>query len=215
MTRFFLLMLLSCLPLSLSAKEFSVPTAPAELEMFWVARYMEFNDLPMSIRSFKTRERADRLVPRLKTYLEEIGGQVQITQDQDGWTTLATADDKRFYSIRLAEQLTETAGVFTVSGRTPINKTDIRLPLGFMRIEKQAFFDGPSIQEFTVLGTSTGQEAALATVERMMRQDGWSTTRNYQSTRYFSRGKAKAHATAQVGEKGAGTLILISKELVK
>ncbi|GAB0153483.1 hypothetical protein [Marinobacterium sp. BA1] len=215
--KWLLLLALALPPLYATALELDSPKAPAGLQMFWIAEYMEFNDIPMSIRSFKTREQASSVIPRLKEHLENIGSTVQVTQDNEGWTTLATADENRFYSIRLTSGQTETEGVYTVSARSPAKESETRLPLGFIRIEKQVFFDGPSVQEFTVLGTQSGQSEALAVVERMMTNDGWSTTRNYRSTRYFSRqeGQEHAHATAQPGEKGMGTLILISKELTK
>lgn len=215
MKRWLLALVASIISFSISARELHLPQPPAGLELYWVARYMEFNDLPMSIQSFKTFESTSNLTPRLMTYLEKLGGAVHVTTDQDGWMTLATADDEYFYSIRFFEHPTEIEGVFTVSARTPNASSSPRLPLGFVRIEKQTFFDGPSIQEFTVLSSNSGQSEALAIVERMMRQDGWNTTRNYQSTRYFSRGNALAHATARTGENGVGTLILISKELDK
>ncbi|MFV0478340.1 MAG: hypothetical protein ACK5ME_10955 [Parahaliea sp.] len=199
----------------LSAGELSVPGGPAGLDMLWIARYMEFNDLPMSIQSFKSPIKLDDLLPELEAYLDDFGKKVQITVDPDGWTVLATGDDDRFFSIRLKEQLQDTEGVFTVSARKSKSEGDIPLPLGFVRIEKQKFFDGPSIQEFIVLATAAGQSAALADVERMLRSEGWNSTRNYRSTRYFSRNNERAQAMAQPGEQGVGTLILISKELSK
>lgn len=216
MKRWAVLLILSLMVPVSSANEIYEPDTPAGLEMYWIARYMEFNDIPMSIQSFKTPEASGTLVPRLEEYLQAFGDEVQITQDRNGGTVLATANDSTFYSIQLDEQLRETEGVFTISAKQPAEgNSQQALPLGFVRVEKQKFFDGPSIQEFTVLATNAGQSEALAVVERMLRKQGWSTTRNYRSTRYFSRRSEHAQATAQPNEKGVGTLILISKELSK
>lgn len=217
MKKWVLLLILSLLPTTTSlAKELAVPEAPAGIKTHWVARYMEFNDIPMSIQSFKTPEGLRTLLPRLEEYLQTFGEDVQITRNRKGETILATADDNAFYSIQLHKELTQIQGVFTISSKHPVRDyTSSNLPLGFIRIEKQAFFDGPYIQEFTVLGTSASESEALAVVERMMRKQGWITTRNYRSTRYFSRRGEHAQATVQPAEKGVGSLILISKELSK
>ncbi len=204
--------------LPVAARELNLPKPPSDLDMTWVVEYMEFNDLPMSIRSFNSSESIKALVPRLTEYMESLGEEVLVTTDQEGWTVLATADDENFYSLKLQEGYTSTGGVFAVSSKFPpknTGKTQTRLPLGFLQIEKQKFFDGPHIQEFTVLSTNSGQSAALVSVEQMLIGEGWQTTRDTRAIRYFSRGRERATVTSQPGEQGVGTLILISKELAK
>lgn len=215
MMRFALLLLLSVLPLWASAKTLQNPAGPDGIEMHWIAQYMEFNDLPMSMRSFSTSLSTEQLRPQIKAYLQTFGDKVQQTSDEEGWTTLATADDERFYSVRFKESGLVTEGVLTVSLREPVDAVQSQLPLGVKRVEKQKFFDGPKIQEFLVLVTASGRAGAFSQAERVLKAEGWVTTRNNQKTRFFVRGHEHATVTVTPGEQGSGSLIFISKELAK
>ena len=190
------------------------PDLPAGIKGNWVAQKMEFNGLPMNIRSFHSILTTDQLASIIPEYLNQFGEKLHSFKDKEGWQTYSTKGKNTFYSVKVRNLNVGAEGIMTISGtKKTTQKRTKQLPFGVSKVQTQKFFDGATIQEFSIYSSRFSVPETKVHIERIMANEGWSTTRQYtDAEQHFVRNKERARTFIEQNSNAPGTLVLVSKE---
>jgi len=191
-----------------AAESLSCPTfvEPSKAKIEWVAPYMVFNGVPMSVKRFDSEQSpAEILAFYRRAWAQPPGKQAPVENSIPPWQTIGVVQGKCFFTVQVqSANLSGSTGLLSATqadGKPRVISADKVLPMmtGSEIINDIEHRDAAKTARTLLLSNTFSPETNADFYRRMLTDKGWKVISSYQIT------------TA----KGPGITIIVKKQLAE
>ncbi len=188
------------------------------MKTVWIARSIRHNGLPMSIRRFTYRGRAEEVIQFYDRRWKGVGVTVK-SHTEDGYRVIGYGTRSHYFSVQVRDGIRHAEGRLVVSevGRQPKMETRFPVPPGARVLSVVESFDGPRIAETLIVNDALRSESAVSAWYRSrLAGGGWVLTSEtngapgHASVMDFQRGGELVRVMLADGEAGKGTQLIVN-----
>jgi hypothetical protein len=194
------------------------PTPPAKVQ--WVAPYMVFNGVPMSIKRFDSEQRpSDVLAFYRRAWPAGPSGKAAVEEKADPWQVISAARGKCFFTVQVQASGSGSTGMLSVTrapDRSRVVSPDRVLPMmmGSTVVNDIEHHDDGKSARTIVLSNTFSAESNADFYRQTLGDQGWKPVSSYQMTTKKGPGitlvmkRGLAEANLVISRSGSHTTVL-------